>query len=195
MPSLGRAAPSQLPLASGTSQPCPKAVDMQRACSEGTSTLASQRPFTSGPVQPDQHRAPPQGPQSYSYLQLHWREEKSEDIYTTASTAEPLCHSQRRGPLSPMPQAGREHQETVHMTLKHRQDKVQFFKGRFIWQVSLSAIHLKGNHNTMNFKSRPQNFIQTPRPKILSIGAASQIFPINKKKSLNLRASEVIKWN
>lgn len=75
------------------------------------------------------HTALPQGPQSQVYLQLHWREEKSEDIYTTASTAEPLCHSQRRGPT---PQAGIEHQETVHMTLKHRQDKVQFLKGRFI---------------------------------------------------------------
>lgn len=112
------------------------------------------------------HTALPQGPKAI-YLRVYW---KSEDIYMTASTAEPLCHSQRHGPLSPRPQAGIEHQETVHMTLKHRQDKVQFLKGRFIWQVSLSAIHLKGNHNTMkdlnqglriSYKHQDQN------PKVL----------------------------
>lgn len=123
-----------LRLTSGTafSQPClPQASgDMQNMQSTATSPwvlckrLASQGQLGLGPVQPGQTRSPStRAPKSSVYLQLHRREEEA---------AEPLCHSQRRGPLSPTPQAGREHQETVHMTLKHRQDKVQFLKGRFI---------------------------------------------------------------
>ena len=61
--------------------------------------LASQRQFRSHPVQPGQTYRPSTGPQSLIYLQLYWKE-KSEDISTTATTAKPVCHSQRCRPLS-----------------------------------------------------------------------------------------------
>ena len=125
--------------------------------------LASQRQFRSQPLQAGQTYRPSTGPQSLIYLQLYWKE--SEDIHTTSTTAKPVPQPDA-GHCSPTPQAAIKHQETVHMTLKHRPDKVKFLKGRFIRQVSLSAIHLKGKPQyNEKFNSRPQNFIQTPRPK------------------------------
>lgn len=91
--------------------------------------LSSRRQCRPGSVQPGHTQPFHTAPKLFTFRCIAG---KSEDIYMPAPTAEPLCHSQRRGPLSPTPQAGIEHQETVHMTLKHRQDKVQFLKGRFI---------------------------------------------------------------
>lgn len=78
---------------------CHRPPGTRGTCSGSTSTspwvlckrLASQRQFRLGPVQPGQTRSPStRAPRSYVYLQLHWREEESAGLYTTASAAEPL---------------------------------------------------------------------------------------------------------
>ena len=93
---------TRLPLA--LPQPC-SSRDMQSVTEDTSASplalckcLASQRQFRWHPVQPGQTYRPSTEPQSLLYLQLYWKE-KSEDIYTTATTAKPVCHSQRRGPL------------------------------------------------------------------------------------------------